>query len=269
MIRRFAALAAGAILTTGLALTATTADATTLTCTHTAGATTAPIGCGGIRSATTAHGDLDLAVLGTGGTSGNFFNSPVGVSADSQSNVREDFTVFAVGGAITGGPGNLGEYVAMYTPNGKIPGFTTQPAPGSRSRRTPPTCACPSCSSPSARTARSAGPRCSATATPTARSTSAPTPRPATRTASPAATRTPTRCGHRSPARTACCSPTSRLSHHFHSGNTLYVLDIKGSGAAGSRLLAFPENDGLNQEWSLIGCTHPADVLSTGYQFCP
>ena len=59
------------------------------------------------------------------------------------------------------------------------------------------------------------------------------------------------------------------LSHHFHSGNTLYVLDIKGSGAAGSRLLAFPENDGLNQEWSLIGCTHPADVLSTGYQFCP
>jgi hypothetical protein len=59
------------------------------------------------------------------------------------------------------------------------------------------------------------------------------------------------------------------LSHNFNSGNTQYVLDIKGSGASGSRLLAFPENDGLNQQWSLIACTHPGDVLSTGYQFCP
>ena len=48
-----------------------------------------------------------------------------------------------------------------------------------------------------------------------------------------------------------------------------YVLDIKAAALLGSAALAFPENDGLNQEWSVIGCTHPADVLSTGYQFCP
>src|SRR5215813_10740535 len=139
MFRRTAALAAGAILAAATAATwVTTASATTLTCTHTAGAVTVPIGCGGAQSAYTARGTLDMAVLGTGSATGNYYNSPVGVQPDSQGNTREDFTVFALNGAITGGPGNLGSYVAMYTPNGHIQSWThvsgpvgvSQPAPG-------------------------------------------------------------------------------------------------------------------------------------------
>ena len=48
----------------------------------------------------------------------------MGVLTDSQSATREDFTVFAVDGSVTSGPGGLGEYVAMYTPDGKIASFT-------------------------------------------------------------------------------------------------------------------------------------------------
>jgi hypothetical protein len=52
--------------------------------------------------------------------------------------------------------------------------------------------------------------------------------------------------------------------------NVPYVLDIKGSGSDGSALLAFPSHNGLNEQWTLIGCTHPADLLNVGsYQFCP
>jgi hypothetical protein len=62
-----------------------------------------------------------MAVLGVGGVNGNFFNSPVGVMTDSQSQVREDWTVFAVNGLITGGPGKprqVRRHVA--TQNGRV-----------------------------------------------------------------------------------------------------------------------------------------------------
>ena len=139
-MRRIIALAAAlALAVLGVtAWAAGGADATTLTCTNIAHAVTTPIGCGGAQSATTAHGTLDMAVIGTANASGNYFNSPVGVKTESLSATREDFTVFALGGSITGGLGGLGSYVVMYTPNGHINSWThvsgptgvSQPAPG-------------------------------------------------------------------------------------------------------------------------------------------
>ena len=52
-------------------------------------------------------------------------------------------------------------------------------------------------------------------------------------------------------------------------GNTPYVLDDKGFGGTGTRALAFPENDGLNQQFSIVGCTEPITGLNTSYALCP
>lgn len=277
--RGIVALLAGAVLAASLTVAATMANATTLTCTHAAGALTTPIGCGGIRSATTAHGNLDMAVLGTGGVNGNFFNSPVGVAAESLSSVREDFTVFAVNGAITGGPGNLGKYVAMYTPNGRMADFTgtVGGVTGFHANAIP-----------DAGTTFTAGPHLYCLSVVGLSNG----PRGALRynavlrncntngvftQGNDTTTENAVTSGHAN--RFQVWAPVTgangllfanqSLSRNYSSGNTQYVLDIKGSGASGSRLLAFPENDGLNQQWSLIACTHPGDVLSTGYQFCP
>jgi hypothetical protein len=268
MSRRIAALAAGAILTAGLALTgATTAHATTLTCTNTASATTDPIGCGGLQSAFTAHGTLDMAVLGTGTASGNYYNSPVGVQTDSQANVREDFTVFAVGGATSGGPGNLGRYVAMYTPDGKIPGFTAQPAPGT-------TFTANSSDLCLSVVSENNGPKGAARWNAVLRNcnTNGTFTMGNDTTVENAVT-----AGHANAwqewapvtGASGLLMVNDTLSHGFRSGNVQNVLDIKGNGGPGTALLAYPENDGLNEQWSIIGCTQPADVLSTGYQFCP
>jgi hypothetical protein len=253
------------------------AFATTLTCTNIASATTGPIGCGGAQSALTTHGSLDMAVLGTGNASGNYYNSPVGVRLDSQSNVREDFTVFALNGDTTGGPGNLGRYVAMYTPNGKVQQFTgtvgsvfgtyTNAVPDSNTTFTAGANAfCVSV------TQIANGPHgalrwnavlrnCNTNGTFTKGNNS---------TVENSVT-----FGHAN--RWQLWAPAIG-SHGLELINTSlrntfnvdYVLDIKGSGGDGSRLLAFPGHDALNEEWSIIGCTHPADELNVGsYQFCP
>jgi hypothetical protein len=279
-IRKIAWLAAVPALAAGAAFAAVpAAQATTLTCTHTAGATTSPIGCGGIQSATTAHGMLDMAVLGSGGVNGNFFNSPVGVLTDSQSQVREDFTVFAVNGHITGGPGDLGVYVAMYTPNGRVASFTgtvggvtgtyTNAVPDAGTNFTVGSNVyCISVVS------QHNGPGGAARWNAVLRNCNS----NGTFTMGNDGTIENSVTSSHANAYQVWAPVTGAngllfvnesLSHSFHHGNTQYVLDIKGSGGSGSRLLAFPENDGLNQEWQLIGCTHPADVLSTGYQFCP
>ena len=110
------ALAAGGA---SIILAAGPVSATTLTCTGVANQVTPPLGCGGAQLAYTAKGSLDLAVLG-----GNYWNSPVGFTTDSTSSSAQDFTVFAVNGSVTDGPGYLGEYVAVYTPDGKFASFT-------------------------------------------------------------------------------------------------------------------------------------------------
>jgi hypothetical protein len=267
------AAAAGLLAAAGLA---TGAGATTLTCTHLAGAVTVPIGCGGAQSAYTAHGTLDMAVLGTGTASGNYYNSPVGVQADSQGNSREDFTVFALSGAITGGPGNLGRYVAMYTPLGHIQSWThvsgptgvSQPAPGETF------------------TAGATDFCVSVTQQPVG-------PHGALRWA--AVLRNCNTNGSFTIGTDTAAAPTENAVTFSHANrwqlwapaigsnglelintslrnkfNVDYVLDIQGAGGAGSRLLAFPGHDALWEEWTVLGCTHPADLLNVGsYQLCP
>jgi hypothetical protein len=276
MIRRIAALAAGAILTAGLALAGTTADATTLTCTNIAHAVTTPIGCGGAQSALTAHGTLDMAVIGTANASGNYFNSPVGVKTESLSATREDFTVFALGGSITGGLGGLGSYVVMYTPNGHInswthvsgPAGTSQPAPGEHFNAGFSDFCVSVTQLPN-------GPHgalrwnailrnCSSNGVFTMGDNAAVSPVENAVTFSFA-----NRWQLWAPTLDANGLEFVNVSLHNHF-NVPYVLDIKGSGGDGSRLLAFPSHNGLNEQWTLIGCTHPADLLNVGsYQFCP
>ena len=113
------ALAGGLVLAT-----APSSLATSLTCTNTQSATTAPYGCGGLQIAPGYnHGVLDLAA-------DNTFNDQVTVQLDSATNTQEDFTVFADGGLLTGGPGDLGKYVGMVTPLGKVSNFTVTAAGG-------------------------------------------------------------------------------------------------------------------------------------------
>ena len=252
-------------------------QATTLTCTHTAGALTSPIGCGGAQSASHTHGTLDMAVLGTGNANGNYYNSPVGVMTDSQAQVREDFTVFALSGLTTGGPGNLGRYVAMYTPNGRVQQFTgtVGGTPGTYTN-----------SKPDAGTTFTAG----ANAFCFSVTQIGNGPHGALRWN--AVLRNCNSNGTFTMGNDTTIENAVTYSHANrwqlwapvigshglelintslrNRSNVNYVLDIKGNGPSGSRLLAYPGHDALWEEWSIIGCTHPADELNVGsYQFCP
>jgi hypothetical protein len=278
MHRRFIALAAAlALAVLGVtAWMAGGADATTLTCTNIAHAVTTPIGCGGAQSATTAHGTLDMAVIGTANASGNYFNSPVGVKTESLSATREDFTVFALGGSITGGVGGLGSYVVMYTPNGHINSWThvsgpvgvSQPAPGEHFNAGFNDFCVSVTQIPN-------GPHgalrwnailrnCSSNGVFTMGDNAAVSPIENAVTFSFA-----NRWQLWAPTLDANGLEFVNVSLHNHF-NVPWVLDIKGSGGDGSRLLAFPSHNGLNEQWTLIGCSHPADLLNVGsYQFCP
>lgn len=277
-----AAAAATALAGGGLALAAALpASATTLTCTNLAHATNPPIGCGGAQLAYSAKGTLDLGVLGLGNSTGNYWNSPVGFLTSSQSNIREDFTVFAVDGNVHSGPGGLGSYVVMYTPDGNIPTFMQG---GVTKTNTTPTIGtsftvgtnvyCISVENLNngphgALRWRTVLRNCNTDGTFEYGVNNGTGPFNSV--------------SHSHANRFQVWSPVSgsaglemiNLSlskdhpHGFNKSNTPYVLDDSGFGGNGTWGLAFPENDGLNQEFSIIGCTDPITALSTGYQFCP
>jgi hypothetical protein len=261
---------------------AAAASATTLTCTGIKSQTVPPFGCGGAQSAYQAKGVLDLAVLGQGSTSGNYWNSPVGVLADSESATREDFTVFAVNGSITDGPGGLGEFVAMYTPDGNIPTFTqggvthtnAVPQPGNFTVGTNVYClsvenldngphgalrwhvVLRTCATNGTFDYGNNGNNLTPPVAATENSVSA-----------SSANKFQVWAPVSGPSGLLLIDES--LSHGFKSGNTPYVLDDSGFGGSGTGALAFPENDGLNQQWTIIGCSDPVSQLDTGYQFCP
>lgn len=121
---KFAAVAAAALATAGFGIAqALPASAATLTCTNVANAVNSPFGCGGLKSGT----GLALAHVS------NFYNGLVTAQSDGSSSSL-DWTAFAIvpptvlphtlGGHITGGDG-YGVYVAMDTPGGILPGFTS------------------------------------------------------------------------------------------------------------------------------------------------
>jgi hypothetical protein len=271
MYRRFIALAAAMALAV-LGVTAWMAGgaaATTLTCTHSAGATTVPIGCGGLQSVLATHGTLDMAVIGTASANGNYFNSPVGVKTDTQTTTpgqREDFTVFAVGGSITGGLGGLGQYVAMYTPNGHVPGFPAgQPAANTSFMPNSQDFCLSVTQLPN-------GPHGALRWNAVLRNCNT---NGTFHMGDNAGVENSVTSSHANrwqvwaPATGAAGLEMVNVSLHNHF-NVPYVLDIKGSGGDGSRLLAFPTHNAANEEWTLIGCTHPADEINGGsYAACP
>ena len=337
ILRKYAALAGVASLVLGASIAAAaTASATTLTCTGVANQVTPPLGCGGAQLAYTAKGSLDLAVLG-----GNYWNSPVGFVTDSVSTSSEDFTVFAVDGSVTDGPGYLGEYVAVYTPDGKFASFTqggtvhtdAVPAPGTftvganvyaisvgqlnngphgalrwnaelRNANSNGTftygkpVTTPSLGTSGTSYTNSNDNVINVTFTGgsgvavTGSGVSGNGPSWAvaphttftvTYTTAPTwAWTTDNSISSSRANRYQVWAPVSgsaglemineSLSGGFKNGgtgNTPYVLDDKGFGGTGTRALAFPENDGLNQQFSIVGCTEPITGLNTSYALCP
>jgi len=272
------AAAAVAVVTGGASYAAVSAGATTLTCTGVQNATATPFGCGGAQLAYSAKGMLDLAVLGAGSPSGNYWNSPVGVSTDSQSSTREDFTVFAVNGSVKDGPGGLGEYVAVYTPDGKFASFTgtVNGVPGSYTNAVP-----------DKQTSFQVGTNVYCISVENLKTAKGIRWFTVLRNCNTNGTfeygdNTTVHENSVSPSHANAYqvwAPVSganglllvneSLSHNFKHGNTPFVLDDTGFGGSGMQGLAYPENDGLNQEWSIIGCSQPITGLNTGYQFCP
>lgn len=282
LIRKAATAASAAVLaaSAGLAIAAAPASATTLTCTNVAGATAAPIGCGGDQLAYTGKGTLDLGVLGSGNgigaVPGNYWNSPVGFLTDSTSNAREDFTVFAVNGSVSDGPGGLGEYVVMYTPDGVIPttGGAAQPVIGTSFKPwTDDYCL-------SVENLDN-GPKGALRWHTVLRNcnTNGSFEYGTNTSTSPADNEVSSSFANKYQVWAPVSGPdglvllNESLSHGFKSGNTPYVLDDTRFGGSGTQALAYPENDGLNQQSVIIGCTDPIKGLEaelpTGYYNCP
>lgn len=292
-------IAALGTMVSGIALTAGSAGATTLTCTNIATATTSPFGCGGLQSAGTAFGSLDLAHVGG-------YNSLVKVATDA-SVTSEDWTAYAVGGKTTGGPGGLGEYVAMDTSDGQIADFTTMVPSGttpSDYNSGTQTYSCMIGSNnvshvvgttyvntepcPNETFAAGANDLClsveNAANVPgtngklrewdvlrTCNTNGSFTYGSATSTGSVTS-------GHanlwQAWAPVISGNGYVMINTWLHNHNNVnYVLDITGNGGAGSVVQAYPENDQINEEWGLIGCTLPAShlggVTTPPYVNCP
>ena len=272
-LKKMAATAAGFVLAGGAVLAvAAPAGATTLTCTNIASAISGPIGCGGLQLGYTANGTLDLA----GG--GNYWNAPATVQLDSQANSNEDWTVYAISGSVTDGPGALGEFVAMYTPLGKIPSFTHVGGPGSSGTNATPVpgevftagssdycLSVENIGTGAALRWKTVLRNCNSNGDFTEGANTGAAPFNAVQPGHANAYQVwaPV-TGH-----DGLLMVNDSLSRGYKHNNTPYVLDDSGWGGAGTQAIAYPENDGTNQVWSVIGCTDPVKALNTGYQFCP
>lgn len=279
MYRRIAALAGGAILTAGLALAGTTpAHATSLSCTNTQSAVTSPYGCGGLQVAPGyPHGALDMATTTTADS------APVVAQPDSVTNSHEDFTVYALGGSLTDGPGGLGDYVAMQTPTGHIAHFQITgavpltggcvgalgtytnaiPCPGATFRALSGTY----CLS----VANFTGPNhklrwwallrlCSTNGTFTYGTSTGP---------GSVSFSLANRWQLWAPVTGDAGLKMVNVSLH-NRFNSDYDLNITGAGGAGQQLQAWPDNSGgvANDQWQILGCTPPITLLSTPYALC-
>lgn len=280
-MRYLKAAGAFAALLLGIALPALPASATTLTCTNISIPVVSPFGCGGLQSAGAAHGLLDLA------HASNVYNSFVTVQADA-SVTSEDWTAFKVG--TLSGAGGLGVYVAMDTPDGLIANFTptasascliggvtvartagtpytnTEPCPGQPFTAGPNTL-CISLEHVVAVNGKlrwwSVLRQCNTNGT---------------FTYGTAATSGSVMAGlanqYQAWAPVISSDGYLLVNTWLHNhANVNDVLDITGNGPAGSVVQAYPENDQVNEQWGLIGCTLPASqlggVTSPPYVNCP
>jgi hypothetical protein len=268
-LRILLAVLASAVIITGTEYIATDhASATTLTCTNIAAATASPFGCGGLQSAGASHGLLDLA------HTASVYNALVTVQPDA-SVTSEDWTAFKVAGL--SGAGGLGVYVAMDTPDGLIPSWinsgvthtNSDPAPGETFTAGPNTL-CISLEHAAAVPGTNGKFRwwavmrqCSTNGTFTYG------------TATSSGTVTAGLANQYQAWAPVISSDGYLLVNtwlHNHA-NVNDVLDITANGPAGSVVQAYPENDQINEQWGLIGCTLPASqlggVTSPPYVNCP
>lgn len=257
-------LAGGAV-----ALTAPATWASTLKC-------VAQESCGGADLAFAGHGSLSLAVLNPDSTINGGFgynNEEVGFTASDATNGSQDFTVFQDASEATAGQGGVyghGNYVAMYTPGGLRADTTAGQIQYCVSvEDTYPTVnhkvvqrwslVLRDCDA-TGRTSFTFGTR--ATGTPPAGEVEA-------RVTDPdlyqlwAPTEVP---GPYLEFQDVALN-SQHYRHGYGGGN--FVMDDRGFGGSGTWGLAFPENDGLNQKFTIIGCTEPVTVFNTAYYNCP
>ena len=277
-LRKYAAgiAAAGLVLGASIAVAAT-ASATTLTCTNTLSATQAPFGCGGLQIASGyKFGSLDLSTNGVVADS-----APVVVEPDSVSSNNEDFTVFALDGLETGGPGDLGQYVAEVTPDAKIAYFTpvTVPAGCAQVHGTVYKNAVP-CAGETFNqgpgdyclsVANFVGPNgklrwwvldrlCDTSGTFTYGTATTPGTVPGSHA-----------------NKWQVWAPVTGVSglkmvnvSLRNKFNSDYDLNVTGAGGANSSVQAYQDNTGgvSNDQWTVIGCTPPITLLNTSYWAC-
>jgi hypothetical protein len=280
MIRRFLALAAGAILAAAsLAATVTmTANATSLSCTNTESAVTSPYGCGGLQIAPGyVHGSLDMA------TTAVVDSAAVTVEPDSVSSAAEDFTVYPLGGSLTDGPGGLGDYVAMVTPTGHIAHFQITGAvpltggcvgaAGTYTNAIP----CPGATFKALSgtyclsVANFVGPNgklrwwallrlCSTNGTFVYGTSTGP---------GSVSFSFANRWQLWAPVTGVTGLKMVNVSLH-NKFNSDYDLNITANGGPGAQLQAYPDNTGgvPNDQWQILGCTPPITLLSTPYALC-
>ena len=55
---------------------------------------------------------------------------------------------------------------------------------------------------------------------------------------------------------------------HGYSAGSNFVMDDRAWGGSGTWGLAYPENDQLNQKFTIIGCTEPVTVFNSAYYEC-
>jgi hypothetical protein len=285
-IALFFALLATVFAVAGLA--SSSASATSLTCTQTKNAFTTPYGCGGLQFQQFTHGVLDMSA------DGNWWDAPVRATTENQTGPtapRQDWYVFADtnNNPVTqGGEGDLGDYVAMFAPNGVIPGgcdngllhhqacnhtnlvVSNSPSDFCLSVENVPTivrghhtfrwfAVLRNCFTGDSRDEGT--PQFtlgSDLVTDAVNTVSNPNHY---QVWAPVLGQT-----DESLVNEALLHPEFR---HGVGGNARYVLDIQAGGPSGSRLLAYPFNGGLNQVVVVLGCQPPVTLISGLAQVCP
>ena len=265
-------LAAALALAAVAGAAATTASATTLTCTQTKTSFATPYGCGGLQLQYQVKGILDMAA------DGNYWNAAVRVSTGSLTSTSQDWTVFgdtANDPVTTGGEGDLGAYVAMYTPNGVIQGGVTGTTVNSS-----PLDFCLSVQNIQRVVRGVLSQRWVTVLRNCFNGTGGGAPSFALGTGtSPNTVTDPNQYQLWAPAlaTTTVPSPVSLVNEallsgsfrHGIGGNDRYVLDDTAWGGTGTQLIAYPANGGINQQWDVIGCTPPVTQISGLAAICP
>jgi len=285
MLKRILAAAAVSGLGVAMAVVGPGAHAATLQCTSTES-------CGGADLALATHGPLSLAVLNPDSTINGGYgynNEKVGFTT-SGANGSQDFTVFQDASEVTttpavpgspasqsgvglGGTYGSGDYVVMYTPGGKaVP--STDISYCVSVEDTYPTVAgktvqrwalvLRNCKAVVGRGVPAFHPGSTNTAVaPAADNELAAT----VSNPNPYQLWAPTEVPGPYLEFQDVALNSQHYRHGYGGGN--FVMDDRAFGGSGTWGLAYPENDGLNQDFTIIGCTEPVTEFNTSYYNCP